>query len=265
MTVFFRRTVCVVCTLLGGIWVAPTHAQSFRRGDFIVGVRCATPIRGAQFALSLEPGISLATVPFTVSATATANVSRRAIANEVAFLIQEPLCGQLLPASLFLPGGGMTWQTLGTLHLMRTVTTPSNPSRLATWLPSPTIGGVEYRASLIDDNYLDHHPVLAGGERNFTRGDVNQLSGPVGPVDIADPIYLLTYLFPPSGSTPLALSCVDAADADNSGAVDIGDAIFLLCYLTNCSGSSTGSPPAPIFCGLDTDIDPLGCVSSSCP
>ena len=82
----------------------------------------------------------------------------------------------------------------------------------------------------------------------FIRGDVNASTR----VNIADAIFILVYLFA-RGAVP---SCLDAADADDSGNVDIADAIALLGHLFDHAGPL---PPPFGRCGGDPTEDDLGC------
>lgn len=85
----------------------------------------------------------------------------------------------------------------------------------------------------------------------FIRGDVNS-SG--GPIDISDPIFLLSALFLDGANRP---ECVDSADANADERVDISDPIFLLAFLFLGSGQP---PPAPFpGCGFDPTDDLLSC------
>lgn len=83
----------------------------------------------------------------------------------------------------------------------------------------------------------------------FRRGLVNNDSS----IDIADPVFALTYLFM-GGAAPF---CLDAAEANDDGILDIADPIYILNYLL------MGMPvPPPPFAepGLDpTTEDPYGC------
>ncbi|MCA8959831.1 MAG: DUF1800 domain-containing protein, partial [Planctomycetes bacterium] len=82
--------------------------------------------------------------------------------------------------------------------------------------------------------------------RHFVRGDANQ----DGAVQVADPIFLLGYLF--SGGAPLP--CDDAADANDDEEIDLADAISLLHYLF---GSAPPPPPPSVLsgCGPDPTLD----------
>ena len=78
-------------------------------------------------------------------------------------------------------------------------------------------------------------------ERRFVRGDVNRS----GKINIADPIYILAYLF--SGGPPPP--CMDAADLNDDGKIQINDPIYLLGWLF-----AHGPEPAPPF--PEEDFDP---------
>ncbi len=99
--------------------------------------------------------------------------------------------------------------------------------------------------------YIDDIQVFV--EQNFVRGDAN---GDMS-VNIADAVKILDYLFL-AGST----SCRDALDVNGDGTIAIGDPIYLSSYLF-----LAGPPPPAPFpdCGMDTDVDPLGCSQSYCP
>lgn len=87
------------------------------------------------------------------------------------------------------------------------------------------------------------------GMPSCRRGDVNADGG----VDTGDGIALLTHLF--LGS--IALTCLDAADIDDSGVLEITDAIALFNYLVRAG--PTPVAPGPTACGADTTVDDLGC------
>ena len=91
--------------------------------------------------------------------------------------------------------------------------------------------------------YLEAQP-----ENPFLRGDPNADSQR----NIADTIYILTYLFA-EGAAP---TCLDAADANDDGKVDISDSIMILLSIFG----GAGPLPAPFdTCGTDTTTDYLGC------
>ncbi len=89
----------------------------------------------------------------------------------------------------------------------------------------------------------------------FIRGDANNNGG----LEIADAIFLLTYLFL-AGTPPV---CEDSADVNDDGGVSISDPIYELSYLF------TGGPPPPDpgpSCGEDSTPDPIGCDGdTTCP
>jgi len=85
----------------------------------------------------------------------------------------------------------------------------------------------------------------------FRRGDGNADGGP----DLADAIFVLSFLFLGGGSPP----CLDSADTDDNGQIDLTDPVFLL---RNLFLGGPG-PPAPglAACGADPTKDDLGCVA----
>ena len=95
-------------------------------------------------------------------------------------------------------------------------------------------------SNILETVYQDYIP--------FIRGDANA----DGRVDIADAIFILSYLFG-NGRVP---DCMDAADSNDDGSVDIADAIFILKVLF-----VTGEDfPAPYpFPGRDPTEDSLNC------
>ena len=94
---------------------------------------------------------------------------------------------------------------------------------------------------------------LAPGPRGpiFRRGDSDGL----GSVNISDGVLLLTNRF--LGEP--ALTCDDAADANDDGEIDISDAVFVLVFLFQ------GGPPPPspggFDCGSDRTADALDCAA----
>ena len=100
--------------------------------------------------------------------------------------------------------------------------------------------------------------VCAPANALFVRGDANN----DGLFDVADPIFMLSYLFLNSAEPP----CPDAADADNDGLLNITDPVFMVLYIFGIGVA----PPYPFpDCGLESypDIDGLDCqvLSPACP
>lgn len=92
----------------------------------------------------------------------------------------------------------------------------------------------------------------------FVRGECNN----DGSFDLADVIFLLGHLFPPSGM-PSALPCVDACDSNNDGSTDLADAVASLAALF---GNPTTPLPGSGSCEPDTGNDSLECtVYDGCP
>ncbi len=90
--------------------------------------------------------------------------------------------------------------------------------------------------------------VVVGFRRGAVRGEE--------PLDISDAIRLLGYLFLGDAEPP----CLDAADADDSGALDITDAVRVLGYLF--LGAAAPPAPGPTTCGRDPTPDDLGCATA---
>lgn len=95
------------------------------------------------------------------------------------------------------------------------------------------------------DGFVQVVPVV-----RFVRLDANGDRG----IDIADPIFILNWLFK-SGRTP---PCLDAADVNDSGRVDIADPIYAFQYLF-LGGPGPFQPyPDP---GVDPTDDALSCLA----
>lgn len=89
----------------------------------------------------------------------------------------------------------------------------------------------------------------------FVRGECNGSS----PFDLADPIFLLTFLF----IDPTAPPCFDACDANDDGSLNLADVIYQLSHLFN-----GGPPPLPptSLCEEDPTDDGLDCqFFGACP
>ncbi len=84
----------------------------------------------------------------------------------------------------------------------------------------------------------------------FIRGDANDN----GSMTIADPIYLLNFLFAHGPVPP----CEDAADANDDGTLNLADAIKILGYLFMQGTIPPPSPPGPA--GIDPTLDTLDCA-----
>ncbi len=89
----------------------------------------------------------------------------------------------------------------------------------------------------------------------FIRGDANVDAM----VNVADGVTILNFLFLMG-----ALGCIDAADSNDSGALDLADAIYVFTYLF-VGGAPPPAPG--LSCGVDpSDTDPLDCNdTSACP
>ena len=96
--------------------------------------------------------------------------------------------------------------------------------------------------------------IIDPDDRRFERGDANGDSS----FDIADPMYVASYLF--LGGDPLI--CPDAGAANDDGALDISDALAAVRHLF--FGSPLGNPPLGV-CRIDETADDLPiCARSDC-
>lgn len=108
---------------------------------------------------------------------------------------------------------------------------------------------------VVDDGASSVFAELSGGEicigsnPGFKRGDANGDSI----TNVADPIYLLSYIFS-GGPAP---GCADAADINDDGVVNVADAVFGISYIF--AGGSPPPAPGPTSCGDDLTADALGC------
>ncbi len=157
-------------------------------------------------------------------------------------------CSTLLP-------GNDAFQPLGTVFFQLEPFAVFPPIQ---WIPEGDVTGIPYRATIVDDQYRDHHPTLNSGFE-FARGNANNADAAV---DMADPTYTLMYLFPRQDRPPTFLDCLDAADTNNDGKIDIADPIYTLSFMF----ANGPAIPAPYpQCGFDTDIDALDCETAICP
>lgn len=92
-------------------------------------------------------------------------------------------------------------------------------------------------------------------EVDFIRGDCNG----DGTVDIADAVSGLGVLF-----TGEDTQCVDACDNNDDGSNDIADPIYLVNFLFDPMSPAPANPFPT--CGMDSsNVDSIGCDASSCP
>ena len=97
--------------------------------------------------------------------------------------------------------------------------------------------------------------LIQGVVIEFVRGDCTD----DGIVNVADAIWLLSFLFEGNSESPCAAAC----DANDDGGLDVGDPIYIL--NAQFSGGPLPLPPFP-DCGTDPTDDTLGCLSFSvCP
>ncbi len=102
-------------------------------------------------------------------------------------------------------------------------------------------------------------PPPSGG---FRRGDCNGSGG----FDIADAVFGLGYLFPPTGGTGSVLPCDDSCDSNDDGLLNIADPVASLGYLFPPSGVPVPLPAPFGACGPDPTADSLTCGTfTPCP
>jgi hypothetical protein len=149
------------------------------------------------------------------------------------------------------------------------------------WAVAPSlIGDVAATAALIKKTAHDHPDLSCGGDAD---GDPNNLYGDgridalaavsqatnrfrrgadcmaddsASPLNLTDPIGLLTYLFR-GGQQP---SCLNACDANDDARADLSDAVYRIAYLFQ-----HGPAPSAPFpdCDLDPTPDALSCESET--
>lgn len=214
--------------------------------EILVRVLSPTPIKAVQFGLAFGSALTPGDPEFAVDSGITSDFSGIVESgNDLVLTVGRVGCGDVM-----LPGSG-GFQTLGVL---RFTLEPFGIFPPVTWYPDVLLNGLTYRATVVDDDYRDHHPLLVSGSAQFARGNANNFDSLV---DIADSIFTLSFLFT-GGLSP---ECEDAADANNDGRLDIADPIYALAFLF---GSGPPLSPWP-QCGWDLDIDALGCDDPMCP
>lgn len=113
------------------------------------------------------------------------------------------------------------------------------PGTATTFLDATPLNGSSFYSVQGFSGTTPTAPTACAFDGLFVRGDTNRDTS----VDIVDAVFVLTYLF--NGGT---LTCVDAADIDDSGSVQINDPVMLLSYLFQ-----SGPAPALPFPMLGTD------------
>ncbi|MBN1423943.1 dockerin type I repeat-containing protein [Candidatus Fermentibacteria bacterium] len=111
---------------------------------------------------------------------------------------------------------------------------------------------VDNRAQFVDGEHSCCLGTVALHKQNevFVRGDANCDAW----VDVADPVYVISYLFGDEADPP----CMDAADANDDGKIDVGDAISILSFLFDLGVFLPAPGPYPPG-GHDLTDDALSC------
>jgi len=228
--------------LLSAFTISVTGAvDEVRSVDVLLQVKSPTPVKALSLSLEIGAGLSLAPVPLTLAGGVSADFFGTLIdGNLVSVAAGSTTCGTPM-----MPSTGLAFAQIATLHLQLAPFATFPPCQL---IQEADVLGHVRRTTIVDPFFQDHQPLfLSGSGTIFARGNANNLDFDV---NIADAIWILSHLFP--GGPPVPLECIDAADANNSGAIDIADPIYLLGFLF--SGGPIIPYPYP-ECGYDIDID----------
>ncbi len=99
----------------------------------------------------------------------------------------------------------------------------------------------------------------------FLRGNCNNDFS----INIADAIFTLGFLFPPTGAPAPMPLCFDACDSNDDGMINIADGIFALSVLFPPAGQMPDFMPPTGVCGIDPTADAVDCVGydtvAGCP
>lgn len=219
------------------------------RAEIDFSVISSAPVRGLEFTLRVPPDVIPHDPLFVPDPGLLQSVE-----------VQSQLADARLSITIysldgpFLPALDGVRQPLGVM--LFDLDQPALPAPIG-FTPDAIVGLRSVRATIVDDLFQDHHPILGAGVNAFIRGDANSQHGINGPVDIGDPISIFNFLFPPNPPVPTApITCLDALDVNNDGSVDIGDAVSALNWLFGVSPTIPHPFPA---CGFDSDIDLLDC------
>lgn len=129
---------------------------------------------------------------------------------------------------------------------------PANPCQGRVIAQSWEYGGFGGNLTNLAGDYLTQLKNLQPGTSGFIRGNCNNDDS----TNIADVVFLLTFLFTTGAPAP---DCEDACDSNDDGSMNIADAISLLSALFN-----NPAPPLPdplCDCGPDPTADALDCLN----
>ena len=119
--------------------------------------------------------------------------------------------------------------------------------------------GVPSIPPFINLGAISEVPVLNDGTISIGNGFVRGECNGSFPINLADPIFLLGFLF----IDPLVPPCRDACDINDDGSINLADVIYELSHLFN-----GGPPPSPPVgsCAVDPTDDMLDCqFFGACP
>ena len=170
----------------------------------------------------------------------------------------DPLSGSYLVHVSFNDPGGFTHFDVTVDGVLTLVIASAGPGPVNKLVPVPGPGGhyicIEGSGGPFGPGTTSCCQFVVPPTKDFVRGDVNADSSH----DLADVIAALGYTF---SGTPLL--CLDAADANDDGGVDVADPIYLLNWLW--LGGPPPPSPMP-GCGPDPTLDLINCVSfPPCP
>ncbi|MEM7166913.1 MAG: IPT/TIG domain-containing protein [Planctomycetota bacterium] len=233
---------------LGGTIVTLT-GSNFTPGDSVTfdGAAAVVTYDNSNQLTVTTPAGSPGAVAVTVSnATGTSTLG-------ASFTYEEPpLLASISPATgataggttVTLSGSGFTAADVVTFDGLAATVAFNSPMQLTVTTPPHAAGAVDVVVANVNGTsslaaaftYEEPFP-------NFTRGDCNG----DGSNNIADPIFLLGYLFPGTGGANV-VECFDACDGNDDEALNIADAVAMLGALF---GTPTVPLSAPNGCGPD--------------
>lgn len=231
----------------------------------------------AAYVVNGNINITASTAAVVLNATIPAGSRIKAATVVLAFdpvLVLQPAATQFTPATgttlvnLFSVGGNRLVITVGCAPGGTMPVTPAGNVKLgivnfnhAGWAgctPPPvslqpdamTAAGLVYRATLIDNRYIDHHPQLSPitctrATGNFIRGDVDG----DGFINATDMVRLANYFYS-GGPGPIdcsGLALLDPGDANDNEWITHADILYISEFLF----VGTAPIPAPATCGAD--------------
>ncbi len=245
------------CTILGDTWdIELTWANGWSYGSVTLlrnGVPVTTMLGAPTTYVDTAPAIGTYTYEIIGSFGAQDSTPTACtIEVDIVPAVKELLCQATTDRV-----GHLKWTNRITYDAIRVVRdgaqVASLPGDTTTFdEPLPAVGLYSYEVVAIMEGEASG-PVsctLEVIEVLFRRGDSNS----DGSIDIADPIFVLGYLFRDAAPP----GCLEAANVNDDSALDIADVVYMLSYIFRSM-----SPPRPPFpaCGVDPDpTTSIGCL-----